>query len=165
MELKLVVSSIIVTSVLLLLVGCEGGEPPSSEPEEISPSEPEKINGILVPSDSGTTGDETLAGIDSNDNGIRDDVERFIAQEFGDDKAAYDVAVEQAVTINKLLQSDRSESDIEGFNTLIDCSENKDLESMKKIETRHLNTKARHDEFSELFSGKITSVGGTDCDS
>ncbi len=36
-----------------------------------------------LPPDPGEAGRETLAGVDSNDNGIRDDLERHIARHFG----------------------------------------------------------------------------------
>ncbi len=41
------------------------------------------INGIPVPPDPGPANDATLAGIDANHNGVRDDVERAIAEKYG----------------------------------------------------------------------------------
>ncbi|GGY79352.1 hypothetical protein ACFFTM_11515 [Pseudoduganella plicata] len=38
-----------------------------------------------LPSGPGDAGCATLAGVDVNDNGVRDDLERHIAQHFGDD--------------------------------------------------------------------------------
>ena len=44
---------------------------------------PEYINGILVPPEPAPTiNNSTLAGVDSNANGVRDDVERIIAQKW-----------------------------------------------------------------------------------
>ena len=39
--------------------------------------------GAELPPDPGAAGRVTLAGIDTNDNGVRDDLERYIAQHFG----------------------------------------------------------------------------------
>lgn len=44
--------------------------------------EAEVINGILVPPDPGEENNKTLLGIDANENGIRDDIDRFIAKTF-----------------------------------------------------------------------------------
>ena len=42
------------------------------------------INGINVPPEpSSSINNATLAGVDSNNNGVRDDVERVLAQQFG----------------------------------------------------------------------------------
>ena len=42
------------------------------------------INGISVPPEpSSSMNNATLAGVDTNNNGVRDDVERLIAQKFG----------------------------------------------------------------------------------
>ena len=38
-----------------------------------------------LPPDPGEAGRATLAGVDANDNGVRDDLERHISQHFGDD--------------------------------------------------------------------------------
>ena len=47
-------------------------------------SAPEIINGITVPPEPDVTlNNATLAGVDSNNNGVRDDVERKIATGFG----------------------------------------------------------------------------------
>lgn len=43
---------------------------------------PVEVDGKPVPPDPGEDGTETLLGIDSNDNGVRDDVERYIAARF-----------------------------------------------------------------------------------
>lgn len=56
----------------------------------------EKINGIEVPPQPDEkNNNSTLAGIDSNNNGVRDDVERGIAKEFGTIPTAYDLAMKK----------------------------------------------------------------------
>ena len=41
------------------------------------------INGIVVPPDPGEAADATLAGVDSDGNGIRDEIDRWIATKYG----------------------------------------------------------------------------------
>jgi hypothetical protein len=48
------------------------------------------IDGYTLPPDPGEAGKETLLGVDSNDNGVRDDVERWIY-------TTYDKPIERAV--------------------------------------------------------------------
>lgn len=43
------------------------------------------VHAAALPPDPGEAGRATLAGVDVNDNGVRDDLERHIAQHFGDD--------------------------------------------------------------------------------
>lgn len=64
----------------------------------------ELINGIPVPRepDQGLNS-SSLAGIDSNANGIRDDVERFIATKFGTDPVKYDHAKSYAIKVQALM--------------------------------------------------------------
>jgi hypothetical protein len=71
---------------LLLLAACSGGPTvPSSAPAVSLPVKitlegvPMILNPSRVPPDPGPAGDATIAGVDSNGNGIRDDVERWIA--------------------------------------------------------------------------------------
>src|SRR4051812_48211198 len=89
--------------VAALLVACGGGESTPTASSQSSGREqalaavatsasvpsgwkprvpaPEVINGIVVPPEPApSVNDSTLAGIDSNNNGVRDDVERFVAR-------------------------------------------------------------------------------------
>ncbi len=59
----------------LMLVGC------SSDPY---PDAPESVQGFVVPPYPGAAGRVGLDGVDSNNNGVRDDVERWILLEHGD---------------------------------------------------------------------------------
>lgn len=61
----------------ILLSACGGGSSSSSTPAANSAS---TINGITVPpAPDSVANNATLAGVDSNNNGVRDDVERLIA--------------------------------------------------------------------------------------
>lgn len=51
------------------------------------------INGIPVPPDPGALADATLLGVDVNQNGVRDEVERQIALQYGKNPAHYDAVM------------------------------------------------------------------------
>jgi hypothetical protein len=61
----------------VLITSCGGG---SSSTSSSSPANTEVINGITVPPEPNPTiNNATVAGVDANNNGVRDDVERVLA--------------------------------------------------------------------------------------
>ena len=67
-----IIKSILVLSLVVFVNGCK-------EESAEAVKEPEVINGYLLPPEPDETlNNSTLLGIDSNDNGVRDDVERLI---------------------------------------------------------------------------------------
>ncbi|WEF33757.1 hypothetical protein [Pseudoduganella chitinolytica] len=66
---------------------------------------------IEMPPDPGEAGRATLAGIDSNDNGVRDDLERHIARHFGtDERVRRAVANAVIATQQGILATDADDS-------------------------------------------------------
>lgn len=66
---------------------------------------------IEMPPDPGDAGRATLAGIDSNGNGVRDDLERHVAQHFGsDERVLRAVANAVIATQQGILATDAEES-------------------------------------------------------
>jgi len=64
-----------------LVAACGGGGGGTTAPPTAPAANTSTINGINVPPEPEATGNAaTLAGIDTNTNGVRDDVERSIAQ-------------------------------------------------------------------------------------
>lgn len=64
----------------------------------------EVINGILVPpAPNLDTNNATVAGVDVNGNGVRDDVERLIASEFGGNPEKYTLAKSHAIKLQALM--------------------------------------------------------------
>lgn len=79
----------------LFLASCGGGSGGGSSATT--------INGISVPPEpDATQNNATLAGVDSNANGVRDDVERKIAEKTSD-PAIYAQAIKQAAAYQKTL--------------------------------------------------------------
>ncbi|WP_345984447.1 hypothetical protein WCX49_07335 [Sulfurimonas sp. HSL-1656] len=103
---------------LLSLSGCW-----NYDTKDTSTGEVEIIDGHTLPPDPGEAGKETLLGIDSNNDGVRDDLERYIYHRFNGYEHA---AKERAIA----LQYGRAVQEI-----LVDPEhawENKTFESMHK---------------------------------
>jgi hypothetical protein len=81
---------------LLLLTACGSGNGTSAQSQSSSqpPAAPQVINGITVPPEPDpVSNNATLLGVDSNNNGVRDDVERKIATKYGANAGQYDGAL------------------------------------------------------------------------
>ena len=69
----------------------------------------EVINGIIVPpAPDPVVNNATVAGVDINKNGVRDDVERGLAQNFGTNKNEYKYGFQAALNLQSVLTADAS---------------------------------------------------------
>ena len=87
--------------------------------------EPEIINGyILPPEPDETLNNSTLLGIDSNDNGVRDDVEIYVIKRYAQDpdfpKTKTALAMQYAWAVQKVIDNPVIES-IKYVDNSIDC--------------------------------------------
>ncbi|NOR56047.1 MAG: hypothetical protein GQ531_07540 [Sulfurovum sp.] len=83
------------------------------------------VNGHVLPHEPDpTVNNSTLLGIDSNDNGVRDDVERYIYERFGKDpeypKTKIALAMQDAWSTQKILETPTIESK-KYLDDAIDC--------------------------------------------
>ena len=96
---------------LTLLVGCSQSDGYSTS-EEVTTDE--VINGyILPPEPDPEINNETLLGIDSNENGVRDDVERYVIIRFSKEefpKTRTALAMQYAWAMQKVIESPTQES-------------------------------------------------------
>ncbi len=95
---------ILAQSAILLLAACANGHgtPAHAQSTTQRPLSQQTINGIAVPPEPDpTVNNATLIGVDSNNNGIRDDVERKIATWYSGNAARYEGAMRTA----RLLQA------------------------------------------------------------
>ena len=90
--------TIIATLGLVAIVGSGGGGG--------GPAATETINGVVVPPDPGPAADATIAGVDADANGIRDDVDRFIAINYGNSAAHLATARVSAKALQAVLLAD-----------------------------------------------------------
>lgn len=105
-----------------LLIGCGDTNNTNIEmniPQEInSPEVQEYLDSLPdndmnspeyeLPADPGEQGKEELLGIDSNDNGIRDDVEIYIYNKYKNDenkRVAYSIFSQDAKSVSKILKN------------------------------------------------------------
>ncbi|DAB30569.1 MAG TPA: hypothetical protein CFH84_03325 [Sulfurimonas sp. UBA12504] len=82
---------------------------------EIKVTQPEVINGHTLPSEPDPTiNDSTLLGIDVNNNGVRDDVERYVIKRYAQDpefpKTKTAIAMQYAWSTQKILEIPTIES-------------------------------------------------------
>lgn len=87
-------------------------KPPFAQPKVETPAVPVKTDNVYpLPPDPGPEGMKTLLGIDSNHNGVRDDIERFIVQKYGDSERVREALFDYARTDSGYLTaSTRSEA-------------------------------------------------------
>ena len=133
------------------LTACSGGDSSTGE----------TINGIAVPSEPDTTVNQsTLAGVDSNGNGIRDDVDRMLAREFGLDPTAYQEAVRYAKTQQMALLNP-TQASVDAHIALLRCvNDQKKLSSLKKITLANEDTLKRRAAYGQAFAGAVLSDEG-----
>jgi hypothetical protein len=178
---------------LILLTACSSGSaspvaPTNTQggnnqavvlPAKITPqSVPMILDPSQVPPDPGSAGDATVAGIDSNNNGIRDDVERWIAQTYPSSAkmraAAAQVALsfQDRVTSNGLTVNTAYQRAVIATNAmscLIKSSEDTRVpDDLKGIMAAQLNTRQRTNAYisfeSTLGSRAFKMPKGDTCD-
>lgn len=136
---------------LFLVTGCGGGtEPPTSA---------EAINGIFVPPEPDVAANNaTLAGVDSNSNGVRDDVERKIAQQFGNDPSKYQSVFNYAKTEQDLIVNGNYENYIKAVRCKNHSANESDI-----VTKAYLNTPERVRKYGQVLAGKSLSVTKEGC--
>lgn len=134
------------------LVGCGGGTSGGSKSEQ--------INGIVVPPVPDSTANQaTVSGVDSNSNGIRDDVDRALATEFGQSAAAYQESATYARTLQAALVNP-SASTIENHIALLRCVRDSNKRAdLKKITLATLDAPIRRNAYATTFAGVLISSG------
>jgi hypothetical protein len=86
------------------LTACSGGSGSSNPP---APDTGRQINGINVPDQpTPAQANATLAGVDTNANGVRDEVDRALASSYGTTAAHYNAAMTYAVNAQKWLANE-----------------------------------------------------------
>jgi len=125
----------------------------------------ETINGISVPPEPGEQkSTATLSGVDSNNNGVRDDIERLIAEKYGEHEETYLAGIVQAQAIDRVYSSE-SDDAIEQLNLVIRCTSKHQYSMMSTIEKEYANTPERWDKFYGSLRGTIISIrrNGDEC--
>ena len=139
------------------------------------------VNGhTLPPEPDKAVNDSTLLGIDVNDNGVRDDVERWIYEEYKDKHPIHiDIAMQAGRAYKLVLETPERAKEIRGVvNGALFCGwyyENEAEEFGDSIlvheridtpvKSKYFNTKTRNDvywQYDTLLSGGVYSVPWAD---
>lgn len=145
-----------ITTATILFTGCINSNPPKplSLPEGY----------ILAPMPDSTENSKTIAGIDSNNNGVRDDVEIWIHTEY-QDKDTRQVMMQHARSEQNILLNVNSKKDVHSAWDIMDKSQDCERELFgwktkhyRTISSKTLNTKIRvnkNKQADRLFGGEV----------
>lgn len=119
------------------------------------------INGIHVPPAPDPSANKaTVAGVDSDQDGVRDDVQRFIAEQFGTDPAKYSEMISLARSEQAAIVSPTPEN-VAKYLAQIGCISDHDiLMGSKSVTTQLLDTPARSAAYVNAFAGGVLTSEG-----
>jgi hypothetical protein len=139
----------IITAAASMLVAACGGSGSSSEPIA-----KERINGIEVPpAPDPVANAATLAGVDVDGNGLRDDIDRLLAMEFGTDTAAHVVAKRFSITEQAAIVRPSASTAAAHLLELECISDRAILLKLSKVTRAALSTSARARAYGAAFAG------------
>lgn len=140
------------------------------------------VMGVNLPPDPGAGANKTVAGIDANENGIRDDVELAIFKEYPDSAKTRAVLLQYALAlqmemvqpiVNKGTVTAVAEKTSGGYYCIGEITSREDLKKFIEvgdrlhgfIESRQLNTEAREKAKKDFYEGNLGSYElPSDCD-
>lgn len=165
-------SNIWIASGLLVVLtgaGCGGGNS-NDDPAPPPNLEPEAPSGPVLPDDPGDAGRATVAGIDSDNDRVRDDLQRFIVQEYADSKTIQDALKQVAIALQAQLQGSGSKEiamrSAQQTMRAVECvysieqgwNDQGKADALVELQARALNTEERLDAyavFDELLWGEV----------
>lgn len=117
------------------------------------------VNGVKVPAAPDVSvNSSTRQGVDSDGNGIRDDIDRKIAELFGG-TADFSLAVDHAKSLQAAIVKGSS-GDAEKYLSIINCSDLSILSKLRIVTIETLNSFDRRNAYAEVFAGKSISKNG-----
>lgn len=142
--------------ILVIFLQACGGE---QNTRENSPGD-SLINGVKVPvAPDAKLNASTLQGIDSDTNGIRDDVDRKVAEIFGG-SAEYLLAVDHAKSLQASITKESLE-DVEKYLRIVNCSNLFVIDKFRLITIETLNSPVRKKAYVKVFAG--VSIPSEEC--
>ena len=119
----------------------------------------EVINGISVPPEPDVTlNNATIAWVDVNNNGVRDDVERYIALQFWADTAKYESATNYVKAEQYMLSSNRTDEYIRAVRCKLFSTN--EANSITKL---MINNKERSMKYGENMAGALIQAWKEGC--
>lgn len=145
-------TAVLLTSFALALTACGGAKEAPA---------PEQINGLTVPPQPDPVANaSTLAGVDSNSNGIRDDVERQIATNFGTEPPLLPLATEHARRLQAaIVMPSRAATD--AYLNQVRCLTDEQVLNRLSAQTRvTLDTALRKRAYARTMAGAVITDEG-----
>jgi hypothetical protein len=163
-SMKKYVIYVLIALFSLALYACNGGGGGNNDNQTGSigsGSDEDVINGIIVPPVPDPIIDsESVAGVDSNNNVVRDKVERRIATEFGLDVEFYEQAMAYAIAEQAAIL-DPTEENIEAYTDLFRCVDDDVLsDAFGEIDDVTTDTGERGNAYREAFAGVTVNYEG-----
>lgn len=143
----------------VLVVGCGGGGGDQQQP---ATEQVEVINGVQVPpAPDPTVNQATLKGVDSNSNGIRDDIDRLLAIDFGTDSRLH-LEVQNFYRLQALAMQAPTPANVDAYVAALNCIGTSDrLAKQRQITDSVLDTGERRLAYATAFAG--IRVSGQAC--
>jgi hypothetical protein len=112
------------------------------------------INGIKVPPvPDAKINNATVAGVDSDNSGIRDDIDRLIAEKVGNDPLRHQALIRYERSLQLLIQSPSNKTYLMANNDELECFTNDMLDISSQITRVLLNTKERAHGYATALAG------------
>lgn len=149
------------TTLAAFMVGCGGG---GSSQHPTATEQPEIINGVQVPpTPDPALNQATLKGVDTNSNGVRDDIDRLLASHFGSDPLLYQEA-QNFYRLQALAMQSPTTNDVAAYPSALNCIAAGDrLARQRQITDAVLDTGERQSAYATAFAG--VRFSGQDCGS
>lgn len=181
MKNKRLIFGIIVLAIFVLIIGMYWIKKPISEVDKIMNADKGFNFPPGFPPDPGEAGKKALEGIDSDHDGLRDDLQRWIYARFPSEPKKRAALKQWAIHYQKTLFLNRKEKDMEedskrgskASRCLFDTFSNPDeaYDESKYVQAKVLNTKERTKKYLEVdqwFDGKTLGPSypenGTACE-
>lgn len=140
-----------------MTTGC-GGRGENSSQAQAGNSTQEFVNGQAVPPEpEARQNASTIAGVDSDRNGIRDDLDRVIAARWGTDQTLFVAAQEHAKALQKVLTNPESVELTNIYVKLAVCSTLSRRNDDSAIAKIMLDTIDRRRAYARAFAGVVLS--------
>lgn len=116
------------------------------------------INGIKVPPmPDAKINNATIAGVDSDNNGVRDDVDRAIAEQSGGDMQVYREMIDVAKALQYYIVNPSKQTSDQYWDAL-ECHTHEVMKKLNAIERITLSTKARASTSGEFGAGDLVPI-------
>lgn len=112
------------------------------------------INGIKVPPvPDAKINNATIAGVDSDGNGVRDDIDRLIAEKFGNDPIRHHAVTQYEQSLQLVLLNPKNRNMIGSYKDKLECLSSPVLTETSKITRALVNTKERGYSYASALAG------------